>query len=508
MPKLTIDGKEVEVPAGTNLIEAGKLAGAQIPHYCYHEKLSIAGNCRICLVDIEKQPKLQIACNTKAAEGMVVHTNSPKVLEGRQSVLEFILVNHPIDCPVCDQAGECKLQEYYMQHDLKESRMHEEKVHKDKAIPLGPQVMLDMERCILCSRCIRFCDEISKTHELCFVNRGDHTELTTYPDKELNNPYSLNTVDICPVGALTSRDFRFKQRVWFLKETESVCTGCATGCNIKINHNKGVVYRLLPRKNEAVNQVWMCDEGRMTYKSVNQENRLRHPKLKISGQSQVVRRERAMAELKKSLEGIPGSTIVGIGSAQFTNEDNYAFTKFLKEELGVTHFLYHAREVAHPSQDDFLISADKNPNRAGVEMLGMKPFHEERRYQVVFALGAIPLDKIEKITLDKDRKVILFGTHEEDIDDADFVFPIPTWAEQDGSLTNRQKRVQRINAAFPPPGESIPVWQWVSEIAAAWKNEKPRYTHVNHVMADLAENVSAFQGMNYDKIGKEGLLLR
>src|SRR3989338_5488053 len=195
MPKLTIDGKEVEVPEGTNLIEAARIAGAEVPHYCYHPKLSIAGNCRICQVEIEKQPKLQIACNTKAAEGMVVHTENARVLEARQAVLEFILVNHPIDCPVCDQAGECKLQEYYMEHDLKDSRMSEEKVHKEKAIPLGPNVMLDMERCILCSRCTRFCDEITKTGELCFTERGDHTELTAYPGRQLDNPYSLNTVD-------------------------------------------------------------------------------------------------------------------------------------------------------------------------------------------------------------------------------------------------------------------------------------------------------------------------
>ncbi len=373
MPKLTIDGKEVEVPEGTNLIEAGRNIDSKIPHYCYHSKLSIAGNCRICLVEIEKQPKLQIACNTKAMEGMVVHTKSPKVLEARQSVMEFILVNHPIDCPVCDQAGECKLQEYYMRHDLKPSRMEEEKVHKEKAIPLGPNVMLDMERCILCSRCVRFCKEIAEEDELCFTERGDHTELTTYPGKALENPYSLNTVDICPVGALTSRDFRFKQRVWFLKETDSVCPGCATGCNIELNHNKEVLYRILPRKNEEVNENWMCDEGRETYKPVHQENRLRHPLVRIGNQLEVSRREKALAELKKSLEGISGSAILAIGSAQFTNEDNFAFMKFMKEGLGVQDFVYQAKEVENPSHDDYLISPDKNPNRAGVTALGMRP---------------------------------------------------------------------------------------------------------------------------------------
>jgi len=471
MPKLTIDGKEVEAPAGMNLIEAGKLAGSKIPHYCYHKKLSIAGNCRICLVDIEKQPKLAIACNTKVADGMVVHTNNPKVLEARQQVMEFILVNHPIDCPVCDQAGECKLQDYYMKHDLKESRMMEEKVHKDKATSLGPNVMLDMERCILCSRCIRFCNEIAEEDQLCFSERGNHTELTTYPGQKLDNPYAMNTIDICPVGALTSKDFRFKQRVWFLKETDSICPGCSTGCNIKINHNQGVIYRLLPRANEEVNEVWMCDEGRFTYKPVNEKNRLRHPMMKVDGKLTGVRKEKIFQALRASLQDVPASSILGIASAQFTNEANSSFIKFLKECLNVTDIFYQAKEVLNPSHDDYLISADKNPNRAGVEALGLTPLIEDKKYQVIFVLGGISLAKLNKITFEKNRKVIVFASHDgSDVDLADFVFPVPAWAEEEGTFTNKKKMVQKIHAAFPPPGESIPVWEWVSEMAKKWKS--------------------------------------
>lgn len=508
MPKVTIDGKEIEVPAGMNLIEAAKLAGAAIPHYCYHPKLSVAGNCRICLVEIEKQPKLTIACNTKVAEGMVVHTRSPKVLEGRQSVMEFILVNHPIDCPVCDQAGECRLQEYYMQHDLKPSRMTEEKVHKDKATPLGPNVMLDMERCILCSRCIRFCQEIAHEDELCFSQRGNHTELTTYPGKKLENAYSLNTVDVCPVGALTSRDFRFKQRVWFLKEQESVCTGCATGCNIRVHHNGGVIYRLLPRENEAVNQVWMCDEGRTTYKPVNQENRLRRPRVRLDGRIQDLRAEKALAELKRALAGVPGTAILGVGSAQFTNEANFAFGRFLRDVLGVKEFAYHAKEVPNPSHDDFLISPDKNPNRAGVEALGFKPLSEDRRYQVFFVLGDLLFASLQKIAFEKNSKFVIFATHDApEVEYADFLFPVASWAEEDGTITNRQGRVQRIRPAFPPPGEARPVWEWMAELAKAWGSDKLHYECFAHVQADLAENIPVFKGMNDETIGKSGLLL-
>ncbi len=467
MPKLIIDGKEIQAPDGMNLIEAARLAGSSIPHFCYHKKLSISGNCRICLVEIEKQPKLQIACNTKVAEGMVVQTRNLKVLEARQSVMEFILVNHPIDCPICDQAGECKLQEYYMRHDLKPSRMTEEKKHKGKVVPLGPRVMLDMERCILCSRCIRFCKEIAGADELCFSQRGNRTTLTPYPGRELTNPYSVNTVDICPVGALTSRDFRFQQRVWFLKETESVCPGCATGCNIRISHNDGMIFRLLPRTNEQVNQCWMCDEGRLTYKGVNLENRLRHPRVRREGRPLRIRFQEALLEAKKIMEGIRGNSILGIGSAQFTNEDNSAFQKALKEVWQVTDFAYTARAPANPSHDNFLIDADKNPNRAGVTALGMKPLGGlDKRYQAFLILGELPHAELAKISLGPTPKVVIFATHEvPETDYADLILPAAAWAEVDGTFTNRQGRVQGIHSAFPPPGEAMPVWRWMEEIA-------------------------------------------
>lgn len=505
--KVTIDGKDLEVPAGSNLIEVAKQAGSSVPHYCYHKKLSIAGNCRICLVDIEKTPKLSIACNTKVADGMVVHTNNQKVLEARQTVLEFILVNHPIDCPVCDQAGECKLQDYYMKHDLKPSRMVEDKVHKDKAVEIGPNVMLDQERCILCSRCIRFCKEIAEEDQLCFSERGNHNELTTYPGAKLDNPYAMNTIDICPVGALTSKDFRFKQRVWFLKETESVCPGCSTGCNIKISHNKGMAYRLLPRANEAVNEVWMCDEGRFTYKPTNAENRLRHPMIRTEGSLKVARSEKILEEVTKLLANVPASSILGIASAQMTNESNFAFIKFLKS-WGVNDFYYHAQEVENASQDDYLISADKNPNRAGVEVLGLKNLIEDKRYQVVFVLGDLDSTRLQKILLDRQRSVVVFSSHDgSGTTLADYIFPVSTWIEEEGTFTNKQKRVQRIRAAFPPPAESRAVWEWISLLATFSKKEGLSYQTIQQVMADLTENIPPFKGLNEEKIGSEGVLL-
>jgi len=255
MPTVEVDGQRIEVEDGVTVIEAADRLGIEIPHYCWHPGLTIAGNCRMCLVEIEKSPKLQIACNTRVTDGMVVHTKSEKTQTAQKAVLEFLLINHPIDCPICDQAGECKLQEYYMDYDRQDSRVPlSGKVHKAKAIPIGPHIMLDQERCVLCSRCIRFLDEVTKTHELAFYERGDHNVLALAPGKTLDNPYSTNVADICPVGALTNRDFRFRARVWYLERTESLCTGCANGCNVEIYHREGRIFRYMPRFNPDVNQ--------------------------------------------------------------------------------------------------------------------------------------------------------------------------------------------------------------------------------------------------------------
>src|ERR1051326_4619980 len=283
MPTLTIDGKEIEVPGGTNLIEAARRLGIEIPHYCYHPGLTIAGQCRLCMVDIEKTPRPTIACNTQAADGMVIHTDTERVRDTRRSIMEFHLINHPLDCPVCDQAGECFLQIYYMKHGLYDPRMKDEKVHKPKAVPLGPHVMLDAERCILCSRCVRFCDEITGTGELGIFNRGDHSEIGLFPGRDLVNNYSANVVDICPVGALTDRDFRFQVRVWYLDTAKSICTGCARGCNIDVHVNRRRphhaegrrVARFKPRFNAEVNAWWLCDIGRYGFHAVDDPHRIR-----------------------------------------------------------------------------------------------------------------------------------------------------------------------------------------------------------------------------------------
>ena len=238
MPKCTINGKQIEVPAGTTVIQAALRLGIHIPHFCWHPDLPVDGNCRMCLVEVEKMPKLQIACNTVISDGMVIQTKSEKAEQAHRTTLEFLLINHPIDCPVCDQAGECYLQDNYQQYGLYDAKVEiEDKVRKRKVVDLGP-IMLDAERCVICSRCIRFEREVTGTNSLQFRNRGDRTQIATYEDRPITHQYAGNLADVCPVGALLSHDFRFKMRVWFLEETESVCPGCSTGCNITIDQDR------------------------------------------------------------------------------------------------------------------------------------------------------------------------------------------------------------------------------------------------------------------------------
>lgn len=373
MPKINIDGKEIEFKQGQTIIEAAKDHGIEIAHFCWHPKLSVSGNCRMCLVEVEKMPKLVIACATTAADGMVVHTQSGKSLAARNAVMEFFLINHPLDCPICDEAGECKLQDYTYKHSVGESRFVEEKVKKGKRIQIGPYVMFDADRCIMCSRCIRFCDEIAKDPELTFTKRGDRVFLTTYPGEQLDNLYSMNVVDICPVGALTNSDFRFKSRVWEMSLTNSVCTGCAQGCNIELWVRNNEVLRLVPKYNEDVNSYWMCDHGRVnTFKFINAEDRVDGPHIRVEGNLTRVGWDEAYAEAASRLKAFGKDEIAVIGSAFATVEDNYIASKFAKSVLG-TGNLDFVKHIDPSFGDDILRRNDITPNSLGAELAGVKP---------------------------------------------------------------------------------------------------------------------------------------
>jgi NADH-quinone oxidoreductase subunit G len=539
MPKVTINGKEIEVPAGTNLIEAARAAGVEVPHYCYHPGLSIAGQCRLCMVDIDKVPRPQIACNTQVADGMVVETETPRVKDTRRSMMEFHLINHPLDCPVCDQAGECWLQIYYMKHGLYDPRMTDEKVHKPKAVPLGPHVMLDAERCILCSRCVRFCDEITGTGELGIFQRGDHSEIGLFPGTALENLYSGNVIDICPVGALTDRDFRFQVRVWYLDTTRSLCNGCARGCNVEIHtnrermhHNQGKrVARLKPRYNAEVNQWWICDLGRYGFRWIDDDSRLTSPSVKADGQLVETTWEDALGVLAEALGRYRPEEIGVLASPQMSNEDLWTLRRVL-DGLGVANrdFAVPPRE---PGEDDkLLLRADKNPNTRGAELLGLGP-------------GAGGLDAGGILDAAAEKKVKLLWVLHHDLINSGFaasrvtaalagaellvfqgtnasltsaraglVLPAAAYAEYDGTFTNFQGRVQRFRAAMTPLGGALPHWHILSRL----RSRVPRLASVadaalaverpDQVFTALVGAVPAFAGMSYRGLGDTGQLVK
>ncbi len=526
---LTIDGKPVTVPEGTTVLQACEKAASPVPFYCYHPGLSIAGNCRICLVEIAGMPKLQISCYTRAADGMVVNTTSDKTLQGRKDVLEFLLINHPLDCPVCDQAGECWLQDYYMQHGLYDPKFNETKNKKPKAVPVGPTVMLDAERCILCSRCVRFTDEITKTGEFGIFNRGDHSEIGVHPGKELANNYSGNVVDICPVGALTDRDFRFKCRVWYLGMTNSVCTGCSRGCNIQIHYNRERewrphiangerVMRLKPRYNADVNQWWMCDVGRYGYKSID-ENRVPQVQLRADGSLQTADWERGLRQVADALNGLKASKSLNqvgvILSSYQSNENLYAAKRFF-QALGVTQVVFQRPKSG--ASDHLLLQADRSPNAKGAQALGLaegaeglldRAIKKELKALFVFHQDLTDLFGAKVQQAAKQLELLVFQGPNANPTSAlaHVVLPSAVHAEQDGTFTNFQGRVQRAQAALLPWGEAKPDWQIFTELSAALQLGLS-FTDAPSIFAELAKQEKPFHGMTYEAVGDQGALLK
>ncbi len=523
MPRLTIDGKEIEVEAGTNLIEAARRLGIEVPHYCYHPGLSIAGQCRLCMVDIEKTPRPSIACNTPAADGMVVHTQTERVKDMRRSMMEFHLINHPLDCPVCDQAGECWLQIYYMQHGLYDPRMLDEKVHKPKAVPLGPHVMLDAERCILCSRCVRFCDEITGTGELGIFGRGDHSEIGLFPGQDLENNYSGNVVDICPVGALTDRDFRFRVRVWYLDTTKSICPGCARGCNVEVHVNRKRphhaegrrVARLKPRFNDAVNAWWICDVGRYGFDAVDDPSRIRFAR---RGDAEVELDE-ALNALLDALRRHTPAEIAILASPDLANEDLFALRR-LTETLGIRQVAFGVPPAAPtPAADDFLLRADRHPNTRGAETIlpagdaaAILAAARAGRVKVLWVfqhdLLAAGWSAAEtRQALERVDTLVFSGTNDNATSAlATLVLPLAAWVERDGTFTNFLGRVQRFRAAVEPLGEALAAWDLLGRLLGPL-GVPPAGARAELWFRELATTVSAFAGLTYQSIGDRGAML-
>ena len=515
--QLTIDGAEITARDDATIIQAAHEAGITIPHYCYHPKLSIAGNCRMCLVELEGRPKLEIACNTPVADDMVVLTNSPRVTEGRRGVLEFLLINHPLDCPICDQAGECGLQDYYMQYGLYTSRFQEEKVHKRKVVDFGPDIVFDGERCILCTRCVRFTQEVSKTNELGLFHRGDGAEISTFPGKSLDNNYAGNTVDVCPVGALTSKDFRFKIRVWFLQETPSVCPGCARGCNISIHHHEGKVYRLKPRHNDDVNEMWICDAGRFAYTTIN-DDRLLHPMVR-QGKSLVQSSwDEALQHATTAFRQHAGNATAVLIAPQGTNEDCYLLAQLASQALSAARVFLFPGEPG--DEDDLLIRADKHPNTRGAQDMGLPAPSatadlsaladaiEQDEVKVLYAIdtdleAAFGAENAARFAAKLECLIVQSANPLPGWETAHIVLPRATYAERDGTFTNFQGRIQRLAAAFAPRGDSLPAWQIYQRLARGLGQSWP-YGSAEAILTDIAAAVPSYAGLSYAKIGELG----
>lgn len=527
MLNVQVDGEWKQFPKGTRLIEACMKSGQFVPHYCYHPKLSAPGNCRMCLVEMgmpkmtpdrkpvmgeDGKPELNwsprpvISCATEISEGMGVRTNSPLVEECRKGVMEFLLINHPLDCPICDQAGECRLQEFSIEYGKGESRFIEDKVKKPKRVDIGPRIVLDDERCIMCSRCIRFMQEIAKDDVLGFVNRGSFTTLTVYPGKSLDNNYSLNTVDICPVGALTSKDFRFNMRVWFLRETKSIDVNDGTGTNILIGSRQDVVHRITPRENDFVNSCWMPDNHRLNFHYVNSPERLKEPAVKGENAPSTPRAIQVAADLLKK---DPASTAL-IASARMTNEEMY-LAKKLAKAAGITLF-----DVLPRAQkgDGFLISEDGNPNSNGAKLFGLATGKlaeiasdvAKGTIKTLLVLGEDPTDcGIPATDLAKLSGLVVTGTlPSAGTTAASVVLPSATWAEKRGSMINLKGRIQRLNQAIASPGHARDDWEILRDLTQAVGGSNGIYT-IDEVFKQMAGDTPALAGLSLSKIGDLGV---
>ncbi len=528
---VNIDGREIAVPKGTNVIEAARLVNVDVPHYCYHPKLTIVGNCRMCLIEMGmpavdpatkapimdpatgKQkinwiPRPQIGCGTNVSPGLHVKTTSPMVKDAREGVMEFLLINHPLDCPICDQAGECKLQEQSTGYGRGYSRFVEQKNVKPKRTQLGPRVTLDDERCILCSRCIRFSKEIAKDDVLGFVDRGSYSTLTCYPGKKLENNYSLNTVDICPVGALTSTDFRFKMRVWFLKQTNSLDTETSVGANTVVWSREGTIYRVTPRRNDDVNDTWMADSGREFFKTVKAPDRL--TAIKVNGADSALD-----IAINAAAQLCLGGGVAVVGSGRSSVEEQFLAKKLADALKASTHLVSRVGQG-----DKLLVSADRNPNVRGALVTGLiaalpaqkltdlAASIDAGKVKVVVSIGedlaaaGLTAAQLAKIS------VVYLGTHANATSAvAKVILPTLSLFEKNGTFVNQQFRIQKFAKAVPGPSGATDDLIVLAKLATAVGASSVPGADIGSVWKSLAAEVPALGTMSYANIPETGLLL-
>ena len=504
---LTIEGVEVSVPKGTSIIEAAKQAGVLIPHYCYHPGLPVAGVCRMCLVEVENVPKLQIACATQVAEGQVVKVFSEEALEARKGVLEFLLINHPLDCPICDQAGECELQDYVFQEGQARTRYSEFPKRFNPVEDFGEDVLYVPNRCILCTRCVRFMDDIAGESVLNVSERGDRAFIGIHSEQRLDHPWSGNVVDLCPVGSLISKDFLHKARAWELDKTPGICTGCSQGCNVNLDTRGDVVVRIRPRVNLEVNRYFMCDHGRRQYRRFNRRDRIEAPLVLDGGELVATDWDHALARAAQMIKGSSGRK-VALVSATASNEALYLLKALLGEEDFRGAYRVERVEGEFPlaGVDNLALRSERAPNVKGLELLGYTEEFEKALGEIESASLVVVLD--ESLdgcdSLKTDGNLIYVGTVMPEVArNASVVLPCANVAEEDGSFTNRDARVQRYFQAKSAPGMARPAWWVFGELVHEVTGEGSPGT-AEEAFLKMVSAAPAFGGLTYRKLGLVG----
>ena len=532
-----IDGVWRQVPKGTRMIEACRMFAVDVPHYCYHPKLSSPGNCRMCLVQmgmpprpapgqdptfdddgyqpIGWMPRPVIACANTVGENMGIRTSGELVEKCREGVMEFLLINHPLDCPICDQAGECRLQEQSVGYGRGGSRFVDMKVKKPKNVDIGPNIRLDDERCIMCSRCIRFMDEVAGDPVLGFTQRGTHTTLTVHPGRRLDSNYALNTADICPVGALTSNDFRFQMRVWFLKETKTIDVNCGTGANTVVWTRGNTIHRITPRQNDDVNSNWMPDSHRLNFHYIDSEQRLTEPMIKQDGKHAAASWKDAIKATIDGLRKFDASEVAIIASARMTNEELF-LAKALSEDLGTEHLTIVPRMG---EGDGMLISADRNPNTVGTKLVWRR---EDPAFRLDGIREGVRNGSIKALLVLGEDLTAEAGFTSEDLakpefiasvqllagataEASDVILPGASFAEKRGSMVNVTGRLQRLNRAIEPIGQTRDDWEILRDLMGKSISDADFPHMIEDVFKDMAGKVSALEGLSLSKIGDLGL---
>jgi NADH-quinone oxidoreductase subunit G len=510
---VTIDGMALSVPKGTMIIEAAKQAGVLVPHYCYHPSLPSPAVCRMCLVEVEKAPKLMPACVTAVAEGQVVHVNSAGAKKAREGVLEFLLINHPLDCPICDQAGECELQDYVFQEGRPGTRYKEYAKRYNPVEDFGEDILYVPNRCILCTRCVRFMDDVADTPILNVSERGDRAFIGISESQRLDHPWAGNVVDLCPVGSLLSKDFLHKARAWDLDKSASVCPGCTQGCNINIDTRDDVVVRIRPRPNLEVNRHFICDYGRMNYRWMNRGDRIEAPLVRDGGRHTATDWDTALARLEQALRGASGSAVI-LASGRASTE-SLGLVRRLVERLDVTAALQVplGEEAPLAGIPDLALRRERAPNLTGGQLLGYSADWTAALRQAASAAVVIVLDADltpadQAALAGAPGMLVVLGTVlAEGLRDAELVLPITTMAEENGTYVNRDRRVQRFEQAKSQPGMARPAWWVAGEVLAGPGPSADAPSTAAEAFAALGEWWPIFAGLTHADLGFTGRVL-